>query len=145
MAAAGSKKARLWGWRTAATVALAAATTVGLTLPASADVVAENSGVRGRADWTWHRTWLGDVYMGVRDLDCDGNDVYVQLRVTYTNGDHVDTTRHPNKSGCGTAADWSGLSYYANFYIAGVTVISCVDDFGSNTCAYSAYHDNPTT
>lgn len=117
--------------------------TVGMALPAFADVVAENSGVRGRGNWTWGRTSLSNLYLGVRDLACDSNDVYVQLRVFYTDGTHLDTTRRYNSNGCGTAVDWKNLYFESNFYISGVTVIACVDDAFSNTCAYSAYHDNP--
>lgn len=83
--------------------------------------------------------------MGVRDLECDGNDVYVQLRVFYTEGDHRDTPRRYNSSGCGTAVNFPPTSYSASVSIRGVQVIACVDDSGSNTCAYSPVHDNPRT
>jgi hypothetical protein len=138
--------ARRWGIRCAAIAATAIAAAGALAMPAAADVVAENSGVRGRANWTWaSKVELSNLTMGVRDLKCDSNDVYVQLRVFYTNGEHRDTQRRYNSNGCGTAVNWSGLSYTANFYIRGVQVIACVDDSGSNTCAYSAVHDNPRT
>jgi len=112
-----------------------------------ADVVAQNAGVRGRADWTWNSngTALNNITMGVRDLLCDSNDVYVQLRITSSDGFNTDTTRRRNSNGCGTAVNWTGLYYQSNFYIIRVQVIACVDDAFSNTCAYSEWHDNPYT
>lgn len=134
-----------WWMRSLLVTCAAALMGVTAASPAWADVVAENSGVRGRANWTWNSngTSLNNITMGVRDLLCDNNDVYVQLRIYRSDGYTTDTNRNYDGRGCGTAANWSGLNWQSQFYIRGVVVIACVDDFGSNRCAYSPFHDNP--
>ncbi len=134
--------------RTLAALALTFVFVLGLTQNAYADVITENSGVRGRGDWTWGTYELKNVYLGVRDLACDGNSVYVHLRVyTAAGSSPFDTTHRENHNGCGTARDWHNLGVTANFRITGVRVRACVDHgwpTGDN-CVVSEYHDNPLT
>lgn len=110
-----------------------------------ADVVAQNSGVRGRANWTWNSngTALENITFGVRDLACDSNDVYVELKIRRSDGYEFYTARRYDSAGCGTAANYSGLRYQSNFYIVRVLVHACVDDAFSNTCTSSEWHYNP--
>lgn len=130
--------------RILSTLALAFALLFGLAQNAYADVFAENSGVRGRANWTWGTTTLSGVYLAVRDLDCDGSAVYVNLYVytTAPGEDYFPTTRRENAGGCGTVRSWSNLGVTANYRIRGVRVHACVN---TGACALSEYHDNPLT
>lgn len=123
------------------TLALTFITMFGFSQNAYADVIAENSGVRGRGDWTWNTSSLTNVYLGVRDLACGDGAVFVHLRVS-TNGGTYYTTERRNSNGCGTALDWTGLSTSTSNIILGVQVRACVV---GGACALSGYHDNPRT
>lgn len=130
------------------TLALTSVFMVGFAQAAFADVIAENSGVRGRGDWTWSTYELRNVYLGVRDMACDNDPVYVHLRVYTTAGSSpFDTTQREHNGGCGTARDWNNLTATANFSIAGVRVRACIDRNWptGDTCVLSEYHDNPLT
>ncbi len=138
---------RMWR-RALSTLALTFVFVLGLTQNAYADVVAENSGVRGRGDWTWSTYELRNVYLGVRDLACDDDPVYVHLRVYTRAGDSpFDTTHREHNGGCGTARNWYNLGVTANFAITGVKVRACVDRNWptGDDCDESTYHDNPRT
>jgi hypothetical protein len=123
------------------TLVFSSITMLGFSQNAYADVIAENSGVRGRGDWTWNVSSLTNVYLGVRDLACGDGPVFVQLRVS-TNGGTYYTTERRNSNGCGTALDWTGLSTSTGNIILGAQVRACVD---GGACALSGYHDNPRT
>jgi hypothetical protein len=118
----------------------------GLGQNAYADVIAEGSGVRGRGDWSWGVHELRNVYLGVRDLACDSNPVYVNLRVHFRDGTFTDTLRRDHHGGCGTAGDWYNLYVSFGPTISGVQVRACVNrNFNSDLCYFSTKHDNPTT
>lgn len=136
-----------WSLRSVLVALVAGVLMLATTMAARADVVAQNSGVRGRADWNWNSngTRLDNLTFGVRDLLCDGNDVYVQLRVTRSDGAEVPTERRYNKQDCPNAENFGPTYYQSNFYIVRVRVAACVDDAGFNRCALSEWHDNPYT
>lgn len=130
--------------RSTVVVATALATMLGTVLPAHADVIAQNSGVRGRADWTWGTQTIYNLRIGVRDLKCDANDVYVILDLDLANGGDIATREYRNSNGCGSARNWSDQTASGvGQQITRIRVFACVDDFGDDTCSTSEYHDNP--
>lgn len=132
--------------RALATLALTFVFALGLTQNAYADVIAKNSGVRGRGDWTWSRYELKDVYLGVRDLACDDDPVYVHLIID-TDVSDFETQHRDHNGGCGTARDWRGLSVNSNFAIKRVKVRACVNRNWptGDDCDESPWHNNPLT
>ncbi|MBO0778738.1 MAG: hypothetical protein J2P37_07905 [Ktedonobacteraceae bacterium] len=103
------------------------------------------TGVCGSATFQFRNSaQLMNITYSVKDTKCDSHDVYIQLRVFDQRGGHHDLTRHYNSSGCGANAT-RYVSGYSNpsSDIKGIQVITCVDDFGSNTCYYSRYIDDP--
>jgi hypothetical protein len=128
-------------------VALTFAFLFGFTQNAFADVIAEGPGVRGRGDWRWGVHELTNIYLGVRDLACDGDPVFVHLRVYYSRGtEWYDTLRRDYSGGCGTAANWYNLYTHTGATISGVRVIACVNrNWTGDDCYSSSYHDNPMT
>lgn len=123
-------------------LAFVAVVLVGLAPAAYADVIAQNSAVRGRGDWTWKTHQLVDVYLGVRDLACDDLDVYVRLEVD-TTGSSYQTTQRWERDDCDASNDWRGLvSNSPSGAIVKVRVKACT---ANGNCAVSRWHDNPTT
>lgn len=118
----------------------------GLAQNAYADVIAEGSGVRGRGDWSWGVHELRNIYLGVRDLACDNDPVYVHLRVYFSSGTEWYDTLSRDHGGCGTANDWYNLYTNTGATISGVRVRACVNrNRTGDDCYMSAYHDNPLT
>lgn len=130
--------------RLAVVAGLGLAFTAAMPSPAFADVVAENGGVRARADWDWGVQRLSNIDLGLRDLACDGNDVNMRLVITrQANPSITYSMIRTNSNGCGSARNWVDLSFSTSVRIEGVRVEACVNDFGSDTCVQSEYHDNP--
>ncbi|MEV8319334.1 hypothetical protein AB0Q95_34765 [Streptomyces sp. NPDC059900] len=79
--------------------------------------------------------------MSVKDNKCDGNDVYIRLRI-YDGSSNSGwaTTKRRNSSGCSASyVSWSDLYVNNDARILGVKVEACVDDAGADTCRKSAY------
>lgn len=119
------------------------------TAPASAagTILAERgdvcfSGACGSATFSWDGSYrLSNVSMSVKDNKCDGNDVYIRLRI-YDGSSNSGwaTTKRRNSSGCSASyVSWSDLYVNNDARILGVKVEACVDDAGADTCRKSAY------
>lgn len=119
---------------------------LGLTQNAYADVIAEGSGVRGRGDWSWGVRELRNISLSVRDLACDSNPVYVNMRVYFRDGTFTDTLRRDHHGGCGTADTWPNLYISFGATISGVRIRACVNrNFDNDLCYLSGYHDSPSS
>lgn len=143
-----SERIRRMPRRVLTTLAFTLAFVLGLTQNAYADVIAEGPGVRGRGDWSWGVKELRNVYLGVRDLACDGDPVHVQLHVYFVDGTFTDRILHrSHHGGCGTAGNWHNLYQSFGAKIAGVKVQACVNrNFPTaDSCYLSEYHNNPLT
>jgi hypothetical protein len=138
---------RMWRRRVLSTVALTFVVMFGLAPNAYADVIAKGSGVRGRSDWSWGVHELTHIYLGVRDLACDGHPVFVHLRVYYDNNTlWYDDLRRDHNGGCRTAKNWHNLYTNTGAKITAVQVVACVNkNNAGDTCYRSARHDNPLT
>lgn len=103
-----------------------------------------NTTAAGTATVTWSSfTHLSPISMSVRDTACDGHDVYVQFKVYYTPGNYWKSQQRRNTSNCNSIVTWSNLYLNDDNGIYGLQLRVCVDDWGSDTCANSAYVPNP--
>jgi hypothetical protein len=86
---------------------------------------------------------ISNASLSVKDTSCDTHDVYIKLRVTDARG-VADVMRLDNAGGCraGHNAE-DGQRHESRTIINGAQVIVCVDDFGSDTCYFSRFIDNP--
>lgn len=128
---------------TAATAALLGST--GVASAATGEAYAPGTGVYGSANWEWTRSGWKNGNAAVRDTACDGNSVYIRFQVKTTTGSIYSTTPRTNGGGCGSTSSWGGLTYDAGSYVNSVRVVTCVADWGDDTCFDSVWKDNPLT
>ncbi|WP_128983552.1 hypothetical protein [Streptomyces roseicoloratus] len=143
-------KRRIFGnMRRAGVVTAAAAVALlgsaGIASAATGEAYASGPGVFGSANWQWTKSGWTNGNAAVRDTSCDGNSVYIRFQVKTTSGSVYSTTPRRNGGGCGSTSSWGGLTYDAGYYVSGVRVVTCVDDYGDDTCYYSSWKDNPLT
>lgn len=89
---------------------------------------------------------LENINMSVADHKCDGNPVYIRLRVFDSNG-AAETQKRFNHKGCGGEPEsWSNLHWDNGQPIRGVRVRVCVQrNNRPDNCSESDYIDNPNT
>jgi hypothetical protein len=101
-------------------------------------------GACGSATFTFegNKKVISNASLSVKDTSLDGHDVFIHIRVHDASGVR-DVLRVDNAGGRGETNVENGRRYESRTIINGVQIMVCVDDFGSNTCYFSRFIDNP--
>jgi hypothetical protein len=87
---------------------------------------------------------LANASQSVKDTRCDAHNAYIEMRVHDAAGVRT-VFELGNNQGCGETAVRRDDRYQSRTIINGVQILACVDDFGSNTCYFSRFLDNPNS
>jgi hypothetical protein len=103
-------------------------------------------GVCGSITWSFlDKFVLFDASSSVKDTRCDLHNVYIEMRV-HDAGGVTTVFQTGNDRGChAPAVVVNNQRYQSRTIIDGVQVRACVDDFGSDTCYFSHFLDNPNS